>query len=74
MYFTDETTSGVSYPVLASPVQGRHGHTGLSPVKEREDDYGLRTSAKQGESWVSSEWRSFRGILPVCINYLTGWM
>lgn len=35
---TGEATSGVLCPVPSSPVQDKHGLTGVSPVKGQQDD------------------------------------
>lgn len=48
LLITDDTHLSMN-PVLGSPVQDRHGHTGASPAKGPKNDQGSRTSLT-GES------------------------
>ena len=47
---TGETTSGVLCSVLCSPLQERHGHTGMNPEKGHKDRSGTGASVMWGEA------------------------
>lgn len=47
---TGEAISGILHPVLDSPLQETHRHTGVSPVKGHKTDRGVEASIIQRET------------------------